>query len=250
MDLQLEPLDRAKTYELVVRKIHGEIFAGRLRPGDRLPGERQLSELLNVSRPSVREAIRILQAMGIVRSRPGVGAGSGLVVSTEASKALSELLRLHVALSSYSIVDVLYVRAALEEQAVRTLAERIEETDTSRLRQILERMSEPELDPATFHDLDTDFHVELARASNNTFLADLMGAMRDAVFRTMADIFESDLVSWPERLKQLVDEHQQIFAAVSAGEPDRAVEVMRSHIDGLREWLRDSPVAETQRSGE
>lgn len=235
MDLQLEPLDRARTYELVVRQIHGEIFAGRLRPGDRLPGERQLSEVLNVSRPSVREAIRILQAMGIVRSRPGVGAGSGLVVSTEASRALSDLLRLHVALSSYSVLDVLRVRSALEEQAVRTLAERIEDTDVSDLRQTLERMSDPGLDQATFHDLDTEFHVQLAQASNNTLLADLMRAMRDAVFRTMANIFEGDQESWAERLKQLVHEHQQIFEAVTSGDPDAAVALMRGHIDGLRE---------------
>ena len=81
-ELHLEPLVRAKTYELVVRRIKEEIFAGRLKPGDRLPGERELSQQLQVSRPSVREAVRILQAMEVVRSRPGAGAGSGMTIAT------------------------------------------------------------------------------------------------------------------------------------------------------------------------
>lgn len=229
MDLQLEPLERAKTYELVVRQIKAEIFAGRLRPGDRLPGERQLSELLQVSRPSVREAVRILEAMEIVRSRPGTGAGSGLIVSTHPSRALSDLLRLHVALSSYSMSDVVQVRLALEEQSVRRLAEQIEQTDTSKVRDTLSRMSEPGLDRGTFHDLDTEFHVELARCSDNALLADLMAALRDAVRRPMAEAFDND-PDWGERAKGLIAEHAEIFDVVCSGDADRAASLMRQHI--------------------
>lgn len=227
--LKLEPLERAKTYELVVRKIKDEIFAGRLRPGDRLPGERQLSEQLQVSRPSVREAVRILEAMEIVRSRPGTGPSSGLIVSTEPSRALSDLLRLHVALSSYSMPDVLQVRLALEEQSVRRLADHIAETDTSRVQETLEKMAGPDLDRGMFHDLDTEFHIELARCSDNTLLADLMSALRDAVRRPMAEAFDND-PDWAARVKELVDEHAEIFEAVSSGDSDRAAALMRQHI--------------------
>lgn len=230
MKLQLGPLQRAKTYELVVRQIKEEIFAGRLRPGDRLPGERQLSELLKVSRPSVREAIRILEAMEIVRSRPGNSTDSGLVVSTEPSRALSDLLGIHVALSSYSVDEVVRVRTGLEVQSVRRTAERVDETDMGSLRETLQHMVDPGLDRAAFLDLDTEFHLGLARCSNNTLLVDLMAALREAVRRPMVQAFDDDM-AWPERAKMLVREHTEIFDAICAGNPDDAEALMRHHIE-------------------
>lgn len=237
MNMRLMPLDKAKTYELVVRQIKAEIFAGRLRPGDRLPGERQLSELLQVSRPSVREAIRILQAMEIVRSRPGTGASSGLIVSTQPSRALKDLLGIHVALSSYSVPEVMDVRLALEEQSVRRLALRVDTVDLTPIRSSLERMSEPGIDRGTFHDLDTQFHVELARGSDNALLADLMVALRESVRRPMDEAFAHD-GQWAERQKALVQEHVEIFDAVDAGDPERAAALMRRHIEGFYESLQ------------
>lgn len=237
MSLRLDPLDRAKTYELVVRRIKEEILAGRLKPGDRLPGERQLSESLQVSRPSIREAVRVLQALEIVRSRPGTGPDSGLVISTEPARALSDLLRLHVALTSYSVADVLNVRMALEEQAVRLLASRSKEIDTGRFTELLDEMSQPGLDPHTFHQLDTDFHLELARATDNRLLADLMQALRDAVRQTMLDAF-LPRPAWDSWVVELVEEHRAIFDAASRGDGDTAARLIREHIGSFYEALQ------------
>jgi GntR family transcriptional repressor for pyruvate dehydrogenase complex len=237
MSLQLEPLERAKTYELVVRRIKEEIFAGRLRPGDRLPGERQLSEQLQVSRPSVREAVRILQAMEIVRTTPGAGPSSGLVISAEPSRALTGLLGLHVALSSYSVAEVMSVRMALEMQAVRTLAEGVEERDLSGVEQALEGMSDPDLPRVEFHDLDTEFHVQLARGTGNALLTDLMMALRESVRQPMDEAF-ADEPSWPARQRTLVREHVEISEAVRAGDAARAEDLMRRHIDGFYESMQ------------
>lgn len=232
MNLRLAPVERAKTYELVVRRIKDEIFAGRLRPGDRLPGERQMSELLKVSRPSVREAIRILEALEIVRSRPGNGAESGLVVSTEPSRALSDLLGIHVALSSYSVPEVLSVRMALEVESVRRIAANIATTDVSPIAETLSRMADPQLDRVTFLDLDTEFHVGLARASNNTLLGDLMAALREAVRRPMAEAFDND-AEWPELAGTLMSEHTAIFDAIGRGDAEAAAGLVRHHIEGF-----------------
>lgn len=240
MSFHLAPLERPKTYELVVRQIKEEIFAGRLRPGDRLPGERQLSEQLQVSRPSVREAVRILQAMEIVRTNPGTGAASGLIISAQPSRALSDLLGIHVALSSYSVEEVMSVRMALEVQAVRRLAEQAEERDLSMVQESLNRMSRPELERSAFHDLDTEFHVELARGTGNALLADLMMALRESVRRPMDQAFD-DEPSWPARQQTLVQEHVEIFEAVRAGDADRAGGLMRRHIDGFYESMQAGP---------
>lgn len=230
MTVQLGPLERAKTYELVVRQIKGEIFAGRLRPGDRLPGERQMSELLQVSRPSVREAIRILEALEIVRSKPGNGRDSGLIVSTEPSRALADLLGIHVALSSYTLAEVVNVRMALEVQSVRRIADNIDTMDVSQVRETLEQMKNPELDRTAFLDLDTEYHVGLARCSNNALLADLMAALREAVRRPMAVAFDDD-EAWPERAQMIRGEHDAIFEAICAGDADEAEARMRHHIE-------------------
>lgn len=228
MTSQWEPVDRANTYELVVRQIKDEIFAGRLRPGDRLPGERQLSELLNVSRPTVREAVRILQAMGILRSHPGNGSNSGLVVSTRPSRALSELLGLHVALSSYSVPEIMDVRIALECRAVRQVAENPHSL-SDELPKILERMTAPGLDREQYNDLDVEFHLTLAQAASNRFLADLMVAMRESVRRPM-DLLHSD-AEWHDRQIAVTKEHVEIYDAVRDGRPDHAEQLIRQHIE-------------------
>ena len=230
MTVQLAPLERAKTYELVVRQIKDEIYAGRLRPGDRLPGERQMSELLKASRPSVREAIRVLEALEIVRSRPGNGADSGLVVTTAPSRALADLLGIHVALSSYSLAEVVNVRMALEVQSVRRIADNIATMDVTQVAETLEQIKNPELDRTAFLDLDTEFHVGLARCSNNALLADLMAALREAVRRPMAVAFDDD-EAWPERSQMIRGEHEAIFEAIRAGNADEVESRMRHHIE-------------------
>jgi GntR family transcriptional repressor for pyruvate dehydrogenase complex len=238
MPLHLEPVDRAKTYELVVRRLKAEIFAGRLRAGDRLPGERQLSDLLQVSRPSVREALRILQAMEIVRSRPGAGPSSGLMVVADPTRALSDLLGLHVALSSYSVVDVLTVRVVLEVASVRRLAARVHDADLSRVREALDQMARPDIDRETFHEFDTEFHVELARCSQNVLLSDLMAALKEAMRRPMEAAFADD-PNWTEHSQELVHEHRQILEAVSRGDGDDAAELVRQHIEGFYSVLHN-----------
>lgn len=234
---QFEPLERAKTYELVVRVIKDEIFAGRLRPGDRLPGERQLSEQLKVSRPSVREAVRILQALEIVRTSPGTGESSGLIVSAQPSLALTDLLGVHVALSSYGLEEVMSTRTALEVQAVRQLAGTPGERDMSAVKNALDRMLQPDLSRSDFHDVDTEFHVELAKATGNVLLADLMVALRESVRRPMDEAF-ADVPSWPQRQAELVEEHRDIYEAVTGDDIERAAVLMKSHIEGFYTQIR------------
>lgn len=234
MDPDWKPLERAKTYELVVRQIKREIFEGRLRPGDHLPGERQLSELLGVSRPSVREAIRILQSLEVVQSRPGTGANSGLLVATQPSKALEDLLELHVALSSYSTAEVVRVRLILECQVARELIKRGD--DLHDAREILHKLSHPDLSKSDFQSLDSEFHLTLARRTGNRFLADLMAAIRESVRRVMDTVFESDGI-WPEQRNRYVQEHANILAAIQDRDESTAIDLIQEHIGGFLENL-------------
>src|SRR5664279_6016877 len=111
-----------RTHELVLARIERDLSAGRLAVGDRLPAERTLAAELGVSRASVREAIRVLEAMGIVRTAVGSGSEAGAVIVADPSAALTAALRLHLATSHFLIADVVATRVLLESWAVQIAA--------------------------------------------------------------------------------------------------------------------------------
>lgn len=240
------PVEQAKAYELVLRRIKDEILAGRLRPGDRLPAERQLSEMLQISRPSTREAVRVLEALQIIKSRRGTGPDSGLIVKSNPGEALSELLRLHVALSGYQVSDVMWVRMALEEAAIRQLTLAREDVDLGPLDTLIEQIAVPGLSPEEVNELDTQFHVEMATLTGNQLLSDLMQAIRDGIQRTMLEAFGT-VPDWPTYVSELVAEHGALVAAIRSGDADEAASLMRAHIESFysldsRPRVEDLPI--------
>ncbi|PSK85969.1 GntR family transcriptional regulator [Murinocardiopsis flavida] len=237
MDLDLAPVDRAPTYELVISRLKNEIFAGRLRAGDRLPGERQLSEQLGVSRASVREAIRALQALEIVNARPGNGPTSGLIMTARPRIALSNLLRLHVGLASYSVADLMAVRVSLEAQAVTTLVAK-DHIDLDGLHALLDRMAAPGVTPDEAQDLDAQFHLSLASQADNPLLADMMQALRDAIATSMLDAFRAQ-PDWPAFAAGIVAEHRAIVDALEARDGALAVRLMRDHVEAFYDAVAD-----------
>jgi GntR family transcriptional repressor for pyruvate dehydrogenase complex len=103
---QWQPVARSRTYELVITAIEEQIMTAALRVGDPLPAERDLAAKLQVSRPAVREAFRVLRAQGVLRSAVGSGAGAGTFVAAMPGDALTRFLRLHIALSNFAVADV------------------------------------------------------------------------------------------------------------------------------------------------
>lgn len=224
------PGDHDRTHRRVLSLIEQRILNGGLRAGDRLPGERELAQMLGVSRTSVREALRALESMGIVVRGPGRGPSSGCIITGGPSGALSSLLRLHLALSHFSLADLVDVRVQLEMQAVRQAAGRIEGDTGQRIRWLLEGMSDESLSPSEFYMLDTQFHIAVSQASGNPLLIALMQALRDAVQREMVATSERRLLDWPPVARRLHDEHDAISEAMHAGDGDGAARLMEAHI--------------------
>lgn len=221
--------EQDQTHRRVLTVIERRIVEGSLRPGDRLPGERDLAEMLGVSRNSVREALRVLESMGIVVRGPGRGPGSGCIISGSPGQALSSLLRLHLALSHFSLADLVAVRVQLEAEAVRESARRDFTVHERGIQTLVEAMDDPSLSPSGFYQLDTQFHIALSRASGNPLLIALMQALRDAVQRQMVATSES-LAEWPPVARRLRDEHAAIAEATRAGDGDRAAALLEVHI--------------------
>ena len=114
----------ARAWRVVLDKIEGDLLEGRLGPGDRLQPERELAATLGVGRSSVREALRVLEVMGLIRTATGSGPTSGAIVTATPQGGLAQLLRLQVAAQGFPIPDVYETRLLLEEWAVAHLADR------------------------------------------------------------------------------------------------------------------------------
>ncbi|MFC4058613.1 FadR/GntR family transcriptional regulator [Planomonospora corallina] len=239
-----EPVPRFRTFELVLARIEEQILAGSLRVGDRLPPERELVELLGVSRAAVREALRVLEAQGVLRSRVGTGPSSGSVITAMPSAGLTQLLRLHIALANFPFDDVVESRATLESASARLAAGRATEEDLARMRAELARMDEPGLPRERFNDHDTAFHVAVAEAGGNRLIADMTVAVRNAVRHTLLGAFHR-IGDWEAVAARLRAEHHAIYDAVAAGDGERASRLVEAHI---RDFHRD--VVGTAREGD
>lgn len=224
-------MSRERTHQVVLRRIEEDLAAGRVTLGQRLPGERQLAEQLGVSRPSVREAIRVLEAMGIVRTAAGSGAAAGAVIVADPSTALASAMRLHLATSHLVIDDIVATRLLIESWSVRTAAAKRHGplADAERL---LAAMDDTELTPESFHQLDAEFHVELARLAGNPLVTAVMTALRDSIQEyVMAAV--PGLPDWSATARKLRREHRGILAAVAAKDGERAAALVSAHITGF-----------------
>jgi len=232
-----QPLPRARTYELVLDRIEEQIWAGNLTVGDRLPPERDLAAMLGVSRAAIREALRVLEAQGVLR-KPQVGTGpeSGSIIAGTPSAGLTRLLRLHVALANFPLADVVAARSTLERASARLAATNAKKDDLDRVRSPLERMDDPQLSREMFNDLDTEFHVAIARAGGNRMMADLTTAMRNSMRIALLTAF-SRIDDWPPVAEALRRDHHAIYDAVAAGDPDAAELRVQDHIHGFYQQI-------------
>ena len=225
---QWKPLARMRTHEQVVAEIENRLHAGTLKAGDRLPPERQFAEALGVSRGAVREALRILEAIGVVEAGTGSGPSSGSMIVKDSTAGMAMVLRIHLQLASFTLADLVEVRIQMEALAARQAAEYATSNDIAELRALVEEMRGVH-DTPSFNDLDTAFHVRIAQASRNGLAATLMAALREALRQAMVAGFE-ELEDVTATMGRVADEHAGIVDAIADGDGDLAVERVTTHI--------------------
>jgi GntR family transcriptional regulator, transcriptional repressor for pyruvate dehydrogenase complex len=208
-------------------QIEGQILAGHLSVGDHLPNERDLSAALGVSRPSLRESLRVLEALGVVEIRRG-GDGGAVLVGTP-GQGFVNMLKLQVALGQFSHNDVIETRLALETWCCREAALRATADDLADLGAILDQMDDPANEAADFNRLDTAFHVRIAESTGNRLTAHLMQSLRIAINRQMIEAY-ARLENWRETAKVVRREHREILALLSQHDPEGAAKAVHDHI--------------------
>jgi GntR family transcriptional repressor for pyruvate dehydrogenase complex len=219
---------RTATYEMVLTHIEQGLTSGALRPGDRLPAERELAGTLGASRTAVREALRVLQAQGVIRSQVGTGDGSGTVIVPAPARALGRVLQLHLAVDSFPVDDVTEARVMLERFSAGLAATRRTANDLLVMTAELDAM-DADLDPEAFSDADIAFHVLIAGSAGNRLVNELTVAIRESVRGVLLDAMH-ERVDWPSLRERLRGEHRAIHAALLAGDGGRAADLMEEHI--------------------
>lgn len=223
-----EPTRRA--WRTVLEHIERDLLDGGLAPGDRLPSERELAADLGVGRSSVREALRVLEVMGLIRTATGSGPSSGAIVIATPSGGMSALLRLQVAAQGFPLADVVATRLVLESDVVASLAAS-DDRSTLEAHRVLEAMDDTALAPEEFLALDAQLHLSLAVAGGNSVIAAMMAGLRTAIESYVVQ-GSAALDDWDAMAQRLRDQHRALVAAIDAGDPDRARALVRDHISG------------------
>jgi DNA-binding FadR family transcriptional regulator len=223
-------VDRRSTTQVVVEKLILLIATGVLREGDALPSERELANVLSVSRDTVRGAIRLLAGKGIVDIAHGARTriiNSEVDSLVPAGSAIREIDR-------YPLEDVRRARELIELEVVSEAAKRIGAADIAFLRQSLARQKAADGDAVRFLIADRDFHQTIYRASGNAMLADtaiglyayMMGYRR----RVMSD---------PAAIAQSIAQHEGIVDALEAHDPEAAIAAFGAHLARIHASTRD-----------
>ncbi len=220
----------ARAWRVVLEKIETDLLDGTLKPGDRLAPERELASSLGVGRSSVREALRVLEVMGLIRTGTGSGPTSGAIIIATPEGGMSALLRLQVAAQGFPFDDVVATRLVLESAVVDALAGDPERS-TTRARAVLDAMDADDLTPAEFLALDAQLHLALAEASGNVVIAAMMAGLRTAI-ESYVQAGAAGIAEWDAAADRLRREHHAIIDAVDAGHGARARALVHAHIVG------------------
>lgn len=226
-------MNKEKSFTLLLEVFERRLRTGELTVGDRLPGERALAEKYGISRASVREALRILDAVGLIRTGVGSGPKAGSVVISEPSEALGWALRMHIATQSLPVIDVINTRLYLEGPAIIDAAEAPDSPERdAALRQAaayLDEMDSPVISDDRFHFCDTRFHYELAALGSNLVMKTVIDSLRIATISYVQEAVPR-LEDWPAIKAELQKQHRMILAAVVERRADDAGTLLEQHI--------------------
>ncbi len=234
--MTFESIRQAKVSDSIVSQVEQLILDGILKPGERLPPERELAQQMEVSRPSLREALLKLEAKGLLQSRRGGGTYVADIVAPTLTDPLVHLLRNH----PEATFDILELRHALEEVAAYFAAIRSTDAD----REILKRrfanlgIDYEARDPMEDAAADVEFHLAIADTSHNVALMHVMRGLFN-LLRTSISFSLEKLHMQQDNYEIVKEHHRKIFEAIIDGDPDAARQAAHLHLAFVEDTLRE-----------
>ncbi len=221
------PVSSNKLYIQIFNQIRGAILEGRFKVGDKLPSEKELCQMFNVSRVPVREALCALELNGLVESNQGQG-----VFVKEINSVTNDWIQ------ETDPQDIIQARKLMEPEIARCAALNITEAEKERMRDIMDRFRQEAESNRYSAVTDRDFHMSIARASGNHVYTVICEMIWKAMEQRMWSLILSRTVTAEENRVQHFREHMQIAEAILAGNADLAYSTMRAHMEDLerRYW--------------
>jgi GntR family transcriptional regulator, transcriptional repressor for pyruvate dehydrogenase complex len=216
----IEPLQQHKLSLAVAAQLEELVMKGEYREGDKLPPERVLVDEFGVSRSTVREALRRLEAEGLVRIDHGVGAF--VCERPEAENWLASLL----VLDHSTVPELFEARRALESTTAALAAERLSPAAAGELESLAAQLADSDLSKEGYVELDAALHQAIARATKNRVLTSFAESLREAHVE-----YSRRVINLRERRKRATHGHQAIVEAILARDPERAREAMIAHLE-------------------
>ena len=213
---------RQRVSDEIVGQVRALISKGVLKPGDRLPPERELIREFGVSRPSLREALKSLVAQGFLE----VKQGDRTFVKSITSEKLQDPLSLLLKADTQKIFDLIEVRKAMEAWGAFHAAQRGSEEDIKQLEEIIGEMKEALDEGKSWEKQDADFHLAMAQATHNTIQTHIMSTIYDLLRESVARVFRDQ-----GKAKKLFSQHYRIFSAIKNRSPDKARERVLEHLN-------------------
>jgi GntR family transcriptional repressor for pyruvate dehydrogenase complex len=220
-----------KVYEQIIEQFKIMISNGTLKKGDKLPSERELVEQLGVSRAAIREALSALQIIGLVEARQG----EGNFIKESFEESLVNPFLLIFMLNGSNKEQILELRRVIEIETVALAAIKITEDEITELGQCLANLIEAE-DEASKVKWDKSFHYNIAKASKNILIINMMNAVSSLMDSFISDA-RGSILMFSENRSILVNQHEAILEGLKNHDPNAASEAMRQHLDLIQEYI-------------
>ncbi len=228
---KIRPIAKTSISDEIVEQILALIANGDLKPGQRLPSERELCKNFNAGRSSLREALRCLSIVGVLTAR----VGEGTSVAMNGGKFLGKIVEWRIITEQHDIEDLMQVRIALEGVTAASVALRGSEEDLAKLELVIKKMESVLNDEKKFAALDLEFHITMATISKNFLIYDLVAMIRGQLEKTLQKV-----LLLPNAMPLTLKEHIAIWNAIKRRDPDVASAAMQSHLKSALKRYTDS----------
>ncbi|MEM9488395.1 MAG: FadR/GntR family transcriptional regulator [Myxococcota bacterium] len=220
----LKPVEKQRVAEEIVEQLRELILTGQYPPGAKLPPERELAKRLGVNRASLREALKKLEHLGLVRIRQGDGTRVQNFMETGGIELVSHLLPLATTSHPEIVRDMLEFRRIFAREVARVAAQRRTTENLERLRELAGRANQ-ELEPVELFDLDFEFYVALTASTQNRVMGLLINTVRDAVRS-----YTAVLVHLTAPVEDVRKHQSDLIAALESNDSERAAELTDAYL--------------------
>lgn len=232
MRLDVAPVNKLSLSKQVADQLQEAIFSGTLKADERLPTEEALSERFQVSRPTIREALKRLAAKNLIRSKRGPAGGTFVnhLDATELSEHLTTASTLFVSMNNISLDEISSSRKEMETLCVQAACKHRRQEDLQQLQQELEHQSNPDISPEEFCASDVRFHRAIANASGNRMLSFIMFTLIEALQPV------ANMIVYRFREREVITQHhREMLAAITAQDAAAATAVLHEQIEYLHQ---------------